>query len=123
MTRLRLVLFAAAFVALPVLNVACGDDSAARDTLPPIATTTTTTTILQTTTTYPDVYVLQPGDTLGNVAARFGTTIAELQAINGITDPNKVQAGQKIIMPPPPSTTTPPEGATATTATTTTTGG
>ena len=120
MTRVRLVLFAGVFIALPVIGGACGDDSAARDTLPPIATTTTTTTILQTTTTYPDVYVLQPGDTLGNVAARFGTTIAELQAINGISDPNKVQAGQKIIMPPPPSTTAPP---TTLVVTSTTSGG
>jgi len=119
-TRIRLVLLAGVFVALPVINVACGDDSVARDTLPPIATTTTTTTILQTTTTYPDVYVLQPGDTLGKVAAMFGTTIAELQAINGITDPNKVQAGQTIKMPPPPTTIA---GATTTAGVPTTTGG
>ena len=105
MTRPRLVLLAGVFIALPVISGACGDDSTARDTLPPIVSTTTTTTILQTTTTYPDFYVLQPGDTLGKVAQMFGTTITELQEINGITDPNKVQAGQKIKMPPPPSTT------------------
>ncbi|MDO8392178.1 MAG: LysM domain-containing protein [Actinomycetota bacterium] len=105
MKRLRLVLLAGVFVVLPVVSGACGDDNTAHDTLPPIVTTTTTTTILQTTTTYPDFYVLQSGDTLGKVAQLFGTTSAELQAINGIKDPNKVQAGQTIKLPPAPSTT------------------
>ncbi|MEI7548302.1 MAG: LysM domain-containing protein [Actinomycetota bacterium] len=106
MKRLRLVLLAGVFVVLPVISGACGDATKAHDTLPPIATTTTTTTILQTTTTYPAFYILQVGDTLGKVAQMFGTTIEELQAVNGIADKNKVYSGQKIKLPPQKAATT-----------------
>lgn len=106
MKRLRLVLLAGVFVVVPVIAAACGDDSTAKDTLPPIESTTTSTTIATTTTVYPEFYELQSGDTLGKVAARFGLTTAELQEFNGISDPNKVQAGQKIKLPPQHAATT-----------------
>jgi len=46
-----------------------------------------------------EVYLLQPGDTLGGVALQFGTTTQELATINGITDLNRVQVGQPINVP------------------------
>jgi len=46
-----------------------------------------------------EVYLLQPGDTLGGVALQFGTTAQELASINGITDLNRVQVGQPINVP------------------------
>ena len=44
----------------------------------------------------PTTYVVRSGDTLGGIAARFGTTWQALAAINGISNPNYIQAGQTI---------------------------
>lgn len=41
-------------------------------------------------------YTVQAGDTLGSIAARFGTTVANLAALNHIADPNLIFAGQVI---------------------------
>jgi LysM repeat protein len=105
--RARLVLMAGFFVVLPVASGACGDDSKARDTLPPIVSTTTTTTIFQTTTTYPEFYIIQSGDTLGSIALMFGTTEDVLATLNNLPNKNDIQAGQKIKLPPAPAPTTP----------------
>ena len=43
-------------------------------------------------------YVVQPGDTLSGIAARYGTTYQTLAALNGITNPNLIYAGQTIQM-------------------------
>lgn len=45
------------------------------------------------------VYVVQPGDTLFGIAARFGTTVDALAAANGIADPSSIQAGQSLTIP------------------------
>lgn len=42
------------------------------------------------------IYFVQPGDTLWNIAKRYKTTIDEIVANNGITDPDKLNVGQKI---------------------------
>ncbi len=51
-------------------------------------------------------YVVQRGDTLSAIAARFGTTVWRLAAINGIANVNRIYAGQTLcvstITPPPP---------------------
>lgn len=39
-------------------------------------------------------YTVQRGDTLGQIATRFGTTVAALAAINGITNVNLIEVGQ-----------------------------
>lgn len=56
-------------------------------------------------------YVLRPGDTLSGVAHRLGTTVSALAAANGITDPDRVRAGDTLELPsgarpsvPPPAT-------------------
>lgn len=36
------------------------------------------------------------GDTLGKIAARYGTTVANLAAINGISNPNMIRVGQVV---------------------------
>lgn len=41
-------------------------------------------------------YVVKPGDTLSGIAAKYGTTYQKLAQMNGIKDPNKIWAGQKI---------------------------
>ncbi|HMO60357.1 MAG TPA: LysM domain-containing protein [Roseiflexaceae bacterium] len=45
------------------------------------------------------LYVVQPGDTLSALAVEFGTTVGELIAANGLTDPDALQVGQTLIIP------------------------
>jgi len=45
------------------------------------------------------LYVVQQGDTLSGLAEDFGTTVEEIMAANGLTDPNAIQAGQTLIIP------------------------
>lgn len=41
-------------------------------------------------------YTIKSGDTLSGIALRFGTTVAELQRLNGIQNPNLIYAGTTI---------------------------
>lgn len=41
-------------------------------------------------------YKIQSGDTLSSIALRYGTTVSALQALNGISDPNLIYAGNTI---------------------------
>ena len=55
-----------------------------------------------TTPTAPDletIYVVQRGDSLSEIAARFKTTTAQLVALNGIKNKNVIFVGQKIKVP------------------------
>jgi len=45
------------------------------------------------------VHVVQPGDTLGAIAAAYGTSVEELMALNGLEDPNYLYVGQEIVLP------------------------
>lgn len=49
----------------------------------------------------PQAYIVQAGDTLGGIAARFGCDLQSLVKANGITDPNALQVGQKLEIPSP----------------------
>lgn len=44
-------------------------------------------------------YTIVYGDTLSEIALRYGTTIAELARINGIANPNLIYAGETIQIP------------------------
>ena len=39
-------------------------------------------------------YKVQSGDTLSGIAVKFGTTVANLSNLNGISNPNKINVGQ-----------------------------
>ena len=41
-------------------------------------------------------YVVQPGDTLSELALQWGTTVEDLAAANGIADPNLIYIGQTL---------------------------
>jgi LysM repeat protein len=41
-----------------------------------------------------DYYVVRPGDTLGDIAKRFQTTVEDLAKRNGIRNVNRIYAGQ-----------------------------
>src|SRR3954464_2057304 len=58
-------------------------------------------------------YTLQWGDTLSKVATKFGVSVDQLAAANGIANIHKVIAGTKLTIP-----TTPPAQAPAATPTT-----
>ena len=63
-------------------------------------------------------YVVQQGDTLSRIAVGYNTTVANLAALNGISNPNLIYAGQVLKVPcdtggpqpppPPPPPTSPP---------------
>ncbi len=44
-------------------------------------------------------HVVQSGDTLGAIAAAYGTTVDELMSLNGLTDPNYLYVGQVLALP------------------------
>ena len=54
-------------------------------------------------------YTVKKGDSLGSIASRFGAKLSEICSRNGISSPNLIKVGQKIIIPikgsmkPPPS--------------------
>lgn len=45
------------------------------------------------------MHTVAPGESLGTIARRYQVTVGELAAANSITDPTKVRAGQKLIIP------------------------
>lgn len=52
-----------------------------------------------TSDTLTTIYVVQPGDTLSRIADRFNTTVDDLIALNGLTDPERLFVGQMIDIP------------------------
>ena len=50
----------------------------------------------------PGPYTVQPGDTLSAIAVTYGVSIDDLMAVNGISDPNSIFAGQELQIPGPP---------------------
>ena len=45
------------------------------------------------------VYIVQSGDSLSSIAEFFSVSINELMSVNGISDPNQLDAGQQLIIP------------------------
>lgn len=45
-------------------------------------------------------HLVRPGDTLGKIAARHGTTVAKLVELNGITNENVIVVGRRLKLPP-----------------------
>ena len=96
---------------------ACGEKTEdSIDSLPMLTAVASTTgapsTGDLTTTTTPkledEFYLIQQGDSLSAIAGSFGVKLETLMAANGITNPDKIQAGQKLIIPSggAPTTTT-----------------
>lgn len=51
------------------------------------------------------VHIVQQGETLASIAARYGTTWSALASANNIFNPNAIYAGQRLVIPagPPPA--------------------
>jgi LysM repeat protein len=74
-----------------------------------------------TSTTVPAAsYVIQPGDTLSDIAARFGVSAAQIVALNRLSNPRLIIGGQTLLIPAAPASTTTATTATPDPATTTT---
>ena len=48
---------------------------------------------------FDEQYTVQKGDTLGKIANQYGLSYQDLADYNGIADPNKIDVGQKILIP------------------------
>ena len=68
-------------------------------TVAPTERPTAAPTPQPTATPRPRTYKVRSGDTLSGIAARFGTTVAELAALNGITNPSLLRVGQVLQLP------------------------
>ncbi len=45
------------------------------------------------------LYTVKSGDSLSRIAQRYGTSQAEIQALNKLADPHKIMVGQKLFLP------------------------
>ncbi|HUG15955.1 MAG TPA: LysM peptidoglycan-binding domain-containing protein [Thermomicrobiales bacterium] len=48
----------------------------------------------------PESYIVEDGDTLYAIALRFGVEIHAIIELNGLSNPNDIQAGQELRIPP-----------------------
>jgi len=88
-----------ALIAVAMTTAACGGNGDSESTMPRISGVALMTAPPTTTTTIPDSYVVQEGDTLSAIAARFGLDVGELAAANGIANPDDIRAGDAIAIP------------------------
>ncbi len=74
------------------------------DSTETVQTTVPTTQVVATTTTIPYepvFYTVQSGDSLFGIAEQYQVSMEEVMRINGITNPDKVYAGQVLELPAP----------------------
>jgi len=97
---------------LILLIVACGPTSETPTvTLTPTLTSTSTWTPAPTPTSTPTptyaliTYVVQPGDTLAHIAAKYGTTADAICAFNALPDCSLIYPGQELLIPTKEATT------------------
>ena len=87
----------------PAMTLTPDDPNAAFDaviaTPTPVPTPTATPVPRPTPTPTVTVYVVQPGDTLSGIAARFNVTVDDLVEANRIVNPDALEVGQEITIP------------------------
>jgi LysM repeat protein len=55
-------------------------------------------------------YIIQPGDTLWQIAQRYGVSVGQLMAANGITNPNTIYYGLTLTIPSAGAPSAEPQG-------------
>ena len=55
----------------------------------------------------PLIHIVQRGETLGAIARQYGATVAAIAQTNGIADPSRIYAGQRLVIPAPGSAPAP----------------
>jgi LysM repeat protein len=64
----------------------------------------------------PIIYVVQPGDTVNNIARRYNVTVQDIANANALFNANTIAVGQELIIPTPgPGTAVPASGSLPTT--------
>ena len=48
---------------------------------------------------YPTVHIVQWGENLFRIAMHYGTTVGAIASANGIVNPNRIYAGQRLVIP------------------------
>ncbi len=89
-------------VAAAIAVAACGGDDDDGDAMTTTSTPTTADPTTTTTTAPNASYTVEPGDTLAEVAQRFGTTVEAIAEANDIADPDVIAVGQVLQIPPTP---------------------
>jgi LysM repeat protein len=80
-----------------VVRGALRSDAPAATTTPARATRTKTAPLRPKPPRVPaQYYLIQSGDTLGGIAARFATTVDELLALNPGTEPTTLRPGERL---------------------------
>jgi LysM repeat protein len=64
--------------------------------------TSAPTTSAPPTTAGPISYPVKQGDTLTAIAKRFGVSVASIESLNHLADPDHLTAGQTLLIPPAP---------------------
>jgi LysM repeat protein len=98
-----------AAVTIAVLLIKAGLSGGSEPAPPTVGLLPTTTTTRATTTdklvltqpatrteTEGEYYVIQTGDTLGDIALKYDTTVEELMRLNPDVDPTALQPGERI---------------------------
>lgn len=97
-----LAIAAAVLFSLPGLLGFGGPQAGASSTpAVPIRTATPSVNPILVPQPTPQIYLVQPGDTMSKIAGRFGIPVQDLINANTETvpDPNKLQIGQEVIIP------------------------
>lgn len=87
---------------------------------PPAGPTVTTPPETQPTQV---TYIIQAGDSLSGIAARFNVDVRDLADFNAIADVNSIKVGQQLSIPPVTTPATNPTTESTTSPTTTTSAG
>lgn len=88
-----------AYVDFPTIIKNAGLNGFGKGTNTATGTTNTVPTVNTSTTVKTTSYTVKKGDTLSEIAAKYGTTYQTLASYNGIANPNKIYAGQVIKIP------------------------
>lgn len=108
-------------IAVATTAAGCGGSPVAEAPAAPLATIVPTTAepgsarpqAVTATSAPTQLYVVQSGDTLYDIAARFGVSAEDIIELSKLKDPGSLHAGQQLLLPFPTTTTTaaPPPGA------------